>query len=68
MLISGIGALARWQTTLYTASMAVVATLTSEQLEALGEEIAAFSTRIDVAEHALLTRLRTFDAHEAWGN
>jgi hypothetical protein len=48
--------------------MSVVAALTPEQLETLGEEIAAFSTRIDVAEHALLTRLRTFDAHEAWGN
>jgi hypothetical protein len=48
--------------------MSVVAALTPEQLEALGEEIAAFSTRIDVAEHALLTRLRTFDTHEAWGH
>jgi hypothetical protein len=53
---------------MYNDSMSVVAALTPEQLEALGEEIAAFSTRIDVAEHALLTRLRTFDAHEAWGN
>jgi hypothetical protein len=48
--------------------MPAIAILTPEQLEALGEEIAAFSTRIDVAEHALLTRLRTFDAHEAWGH
>jgi hypothetical protein len=53
---------------MYTGAMSVVAALTPEQLEALGEEIAAFSTRIDVAEHALLTRLRTFDAHKAWGN
>src|SRR5690606_266407 len=37
-------------------------------LDSLGEEIATFSTRIDVVEHALLTRLRVFDAHEAWGN
>jgi hypothetical protein len=33
-----------------------------------GEEIATFTTRIDVAEHALLTRLRVFDAHEAWAS
>jgi hypothetical protein len=45
--------------------MPVVAALTPEQLDTLGEEIAAFATRIDVAEHALLTRLRTFDAHKA---
>jgi hypothetical protein len=49
----------------YTVSMPVVAALTPEQLDTLGEEIAAFATRIDVAEHALLTRLRTFDAHKA---
>jgi hypothetical protein len=42
--------------------------LTLEQLDTLGEEIATFATRIDIAEHALLTRLRIFDAHEAWGN
>jgi len=41
--------------------------LTPDQLDALGDEIATFAVRIDVAEHALLTRLRTFDAHEAWG-
>ncbi|WP_181233426.1 DUF222 domain-containing protein, partial [Enhygromyxa salina] len=41
--------------------------MTSDQLEALGEEIATFAARIDIAEHALLTRLRLFDAHEAWG-
>jgi hypothetical protein len=29
-------------------------------------EIATFAARIDVAEHALITRLRVFDAHEAW--
>jgi hypothetical protein len=37
------------------------------QLDSLGEEIATFAARIDVAEHALITRLRLFDAHEAWG-
>jgi hypothetical protein len=41
--------------------------LTTVQLEALGDEIATFAARIDVAEHALITRLQVFDAHEAWG-
>jgi hypothetical protein len=41
--------------------------MTPDQLEALGEEIATFAARIDIAEHALITRLRTFDRHEAWG-
>jgi hypothetical protein len=41
--------------------------MTPAQLEALGDEIAIFAARIDVAEHALITRLRAFDAHEAWG-
>jgi hypothetical protein len=41
--------------------------MTPAQLEALGDEIATFAARIDVAEHALITRLRAFDAHEAWG-
>jgi hypothetical protein len=41
--------------------------LTPDQLDALGDEIASFAVRIDIAEHALLTRLRLFDAHEAWG-
>jgi hypothetical protein len=41
-------------------------TPTPDQLEALGDEIATFAARIDVAEHALLTRLRLFDLHEAW--
>jgi len=40
--------------------------MSPDQLEALGEEIATFAARIDVAQHALLTRLRVFDAHEAW--
>jgi hypothetical protein len=42
--------------------------MTPAQLELLGDEIATFAARIDVAEHALITRLRTFDAHEAWGS
>ena len=41
--------------------------MTPTQLDALGEEIATFAARIDVAEHALITRLRLFDEHEAWG-
>ena len=41
--------------------------LTAEQLETIADEIATFAARIDVANHALLTRLRIFDAHEAWG-
>ena len=41
--------------------------LTPDQLDALADEIATFAARVDVAEHALLTRLRLFDAHEAWG-
>ena len=41
--------------------------LTVEQLEAIADEIASFAARIDVAKHALLTRLRVFDANEAWG-
>ena len=40
--------------------------MTPTQLDALGEEIATFAARIDVAEHALITRLRLFDEHEAW--
>jgi hypothetical protein len=46
---------------------AVSRDLTSAQLDTLGDEIATFAARIDVAEHALITRLRAFDAHEAWG-
>ncbi|MFO7568087.1 MAG: DUF222 domain-containing protein [Enhygromyxa sp.] len=41
--------------------------LSPTALESLGDEIATFAARIDVAEHALLTRLRLFDAHEGWG-
>jgi hypothetical protein len=48
--------------------MSDVTTFSPEQLDALGDEIATFAARIDVAEHALITRLRVFDAHEAWGS
>ena len=34
---------------------------------ALGEEIASFAARVDVAMHAMLTRLRRFDAMNGWG-
>ena len=40
--------------------------LDAAALEALGEAIATCSARVDVAEHALLTKLAVFDAHEAW--
>jgi hypothetical protein len=45
---------------------AVSRDLTTTQLDTLGDEIATFAARIDVAEHALITRLRVFDAHEVW--
>src|SRR5688572_14731024 len=48
--------------------MSDVTTFSPEQIDALGDEIATFAARIDVAEHALITRLRVFDAHEAWGS
>ncbi|PRP92837.1 hypothetical protein ENSA5_46690 [Enhygromyxa salina] len=41
--------------------------LTPEQVESLADEIATFAARVDVAKHALLTRLRVFDRCEAWG-
>jgi hypothetical protein len=57
---------------LYNMQMSEVAVqldvMTPDQLEALGEEIATFAARIDVAEHALITRLRLFDKHDAWAN
>jgi hypothetical protein len=40
--------------------------MSKEQLEALGEEIATFAARVDVATHALITKLRKFDEHEGW--
>ena len=39
------------------------ARMTSDQLEDLADQIATFAARIDVAEQALMTRLRIFDAH-----
>ncbi|PRQ04251.1 hypothetical protein ENSA5_09000 [Enhygromyxa salina] len=41
--------------------------LTPGQFEALADEIATLAARVDVAEHALLTRLRLFGSCEAWG-
>ena len=41
---------------------------TLDQLDALADEIATFAARVDVAEHALLTRLRLFDSHEGWAS
>jgi hypothetical protein len=41
--------------------------MTREQLDGLATQIAELSLRIDVAKHALLTHLRTFDAHDGWG-
>ena len=38
------------------------------ECEALGEEIASFATRANVALHAMLSRLRRFDASEGWGH
>ncbi len=42
------------------------ATLSREQLDALAEQIANLSLRIDLTKHALLTHLRQFAAHEGW--
>src|SRR5690606_25845639 len=38
-----------------------------EESYALGEEIASFAARVDVAMHDMLTRLRQFDAMNGWG-
>jgi hypothetical protein len=38
--------------------------MSKAQLKSLGEEIATFAARVDVATHALIARLRQFDAHE----
>jgi hypothetical protein len=40
--------------------------VTREYLDALGEEIAGFSLRIDLATQAMLTYLREFDSHDGW--
>jgi hypothetical protein len=42
--------------------------MTRVQLDALGQDIADLSLRIDVAKHELLTQLRTFDTHDGWAN
>jgi hypothetical protein len=40
--------------------------MTREQLDALADQIANLSLRIDVAQHSLCTDLRQFDAHDGW--
>jgi hypothetical protein len=40
--------------------------MSNEEMKALGEEIATFAAKLDVATHALITRLRRFDANEGW--
>jgi hypothetical protein len=40
--------------------------MSKEQLHALGEKIATFAAKLDVATHALITQLRQFDEHEGW--
>ena len=42
--------------------------LSRAECESLGEEIAGFATRANVALHAMLTRLRRFDAASGWGH
>lgn len=42
--------------------------VTREQLDAIGQDIANLSLRIDVAKHELLTQLRKFDKHDGWAN
>jgi hypothetical protein len=45
---------------------ATAESMSNKELEALGDEIATFAARVDVATHALLERLRRFDEHEGW--
>lgn len=47
-------------------SMDMNVSMTREQLDALAQQIADLSLRIDIAKHSLLTHLRTFDAHNGW--
>jgi hypothetical protein len=42
--------------------------MSKEQLHALGEKIATFAAKLDVATHALITQLREFDEHEGWAD
>jgi hypothetical protein len=43
-------------------------TPTREQVDAIGQNIADLSLRIDVAKHQLLSQLRKFDEHDGWAN
>ena len=45
-----------------------VLVLSRGECEELGEEIACFATRANVALHAMLSRLRRFDAAQGWGH
>src|SRR5689334_24604613 len=40
--------------------------MTREQLDALANQIANLSLRIDVAQHSMCTDLRRFDARDGW--
>ena len=40
--------------------------MTREQLDALADQIADFSLRINLTTHALFTHLREFDTHDGW--
>jgi hypothetical protein len=42
--------------------------MTREQVEALADQIARLSLRVDLAKHSLLTHLRTFDAQDGWAS
>jgi hypothetical protein len=42
--------------------------VTREQIDAIGQDIADLSLRIDIAKHELLTQLRKFDKHDGWAN
>jgi hypothetical protein len=42
--------------------------MTRERLDELAKQIAEFSLHIDLAQHALFTHLREFDAHDGWIN
>jgi hypothetical protein len=42
--------------------------MTRERLDELANQIAEFSLHIDLAQHALFTHLREFDAHDGWAN
>lgn len=46
----------------------VVERLSRAEVEALGDQIAELSLRIDVAKHSMLTHLRTFDENNGWSD